>query len=223
MLESHVLPNLSFGTILRLKCVSKEWNKFFSSTYLHFLEGEQQNHQTISIGLFKKYPQTLRSIEIVEQNNSLELVAVEATAFSQKMNVDLYGSRCGLLCFVLATCVRWHFTTGNPPTGEWELLPSPVHPPTEKYAICIGPGLVVDLSKNSASYKLVLLAFESHQHLFQVFSPETGKWKVLKAKPPQIDKAKQLKREGNSVYIGGVIYWNPDQRNLKGKLVWFDL
>lgn len=36
VIESHVLPNLSFGTILRLKCVSKEWNKFFSSTYLHF-------------------------------------------------------------------------------------------------------------------------------------------------------------------------------------------
>lgn len=114
VIESHVLPNLSFDTILRLKCVSKEWNKFFSSTCLHFLEGEQQNHQTISIALFKKYPQTLRSIEIVEQNNSLERVAVEATAFSQKMNVDLYGSRCGLLCFVLATCVRWHFTVGNP-------------------------------------------------------------------------------------------------------------
>ncbi|XP_077242197.1 F-box protein At5g49610-like [Tasmannia lanceolata] len=195
IIEVNILPLLPVKSLFRFKSVCQRWKTLISHNIL---------------------PTPPNIVHYFPVCGKLTFLSVEGNLVGTpdlsldfiRSGFDMIIASCnGLLAFHHNGRRKFFYYLCNPVTQEMNFIPN--LPKTIGLPSMVA-GLAFDPSKDSPCYKLVLPILmrnpQKPEYHFQVFSSDTGTWKISRAKII-LSSGYYLCSHSRSFYIGGFLYW----------------
>ncbi|KAM7516506.1 hypothetical protein LguiA_006089 [Lonicera macranthoides] len=222
ILINHIFTILPVKSLLRLRCVCKQWLGLLTHPEFIKMHVKYQLHHNRQ-KLLLRSTNGLRCFYSIDPRSSSSAMVRRLPNFPLKdlVIVRTLGSCNGVLCMEVTWKSEQRYFMyrrllfGNPSTGEYKMLPDPIHP-TGPYLLFIGFGY----DSSSDEYKLVRINHITRNP--HVFSLKLNSWRtVLGVSDNYSIKPEQGSYKQNVGFaVDGSIYWLASSIN---KVVGFDL
>ncbi|VFQ99918.1 unnamed protein product [Cuscuta campestris] len=192
----HVLPLLPAKSLMRFKCVSKQWYRWISTPIL-------SHRQSFSFRQLSGY-----FYQDQTGGEAIKFFSLDGLAFGVPRSIPVFqGQDKALLCSangLLLLRYSESYCVCNPATGDWRKLPAPgyYHGYNPAAVLAFSPSL-----QNIEAYYQVVCAFTllgSPVICFEIYSSATRSWRVSSALCPELGDSCL---SGSGFYSNGCVWW----------------
>ncbi|KAG5526709.1 hypothetical protein RHGRI_032837 [Rhododendron griersonianum] len=209
-----VLSRLPSKTLLKIKCVSKQWHHLISER--SFIRQQSERKEAISGFFFQERFQwcddDIRSISCIPVNTEAAAKVQRSVFDFLPQSVVLLSVSDGLIC--CRSCFpspQREVYICNPLNKEWVTLPWPTVPKQSSLGLAFDPSR--DSTDESTNFKVVAVhqnetetEMEDLYFSYDVYSSKTKTWTRSK----EVCQCNHSLFKNKGVFVGGALYWPTD-------------